>query len=98
MFLSKLKWKISWFRQKKGELYSTLEEDTAIEMTMKEDKNENNGPRERDTNERCLADLSSYGSLDNERKTTVPEEKLTIWQASWNIINMIQVKTKQDSL
>jgi hypothetical protein len=94
MFLSKLKWKIPWFRRKNGEFYSTLEEETGIEMTKHGDKNERNYQRERETTERCLEDLASYGSLDNEKKAEIPEEKLTTWQASWNITNMIQVKKK----
>ncbi|XP_061196613.1 vesicular inhibitory amino acid transporter-like [Saccostrea echinata] len=83
---------MAWFRQRQADSYSTLKEESAIEMKRHGEQFDKNNRRNslQEIQEICTEDSSYYGTLENEKIVNVSEEKLTTLQAAWNIINMIQ--------
>lgn len=87
---------MDWFRIRHFHLYSSLEENASIELTEQNaEKTLGVSSREtervsiQETREFAPGNSTSYGSLKKE--TELCDAKLTTWQASWNITNMIQV-------
>lgn len=87
---------MDWFRRRHFHLYSSLEENASIELTEQNaEKTLGVSSREtervsiQETREFAPGNSTSYGSLKKE--TELCDAKLTTWQASWNITNMIQV-------
>ena len=81
--------KMEWFRRK-DKNYSNLKNDSEIEMT-RHDAEATQRSCSQETSEMCSENITQYGSFSEETKAQVTEKKITTWQASWNIINMIQV-------
>lgn len=80
---------MEWFRRK-DKNYSNLKNDSEIEMT-RHDAEATQRSCSQETSEMCSENIMQYGSFSEEMKAQVMETKITTWQASWNIINMIQV-------
>lgn len=85
---------MDWFRRRNFQLYSSLEDNASIELTEQNaEQTQGTSSRETDsiqeTREFAPGNSTSYGSLKKEAELC--EAKLTTWQASWNITNMIQV-------